>query len=169
MATTYGQPPHFDLSKPLFTPLARIQYGSSIGNNRIKMAIRRYVYQYVNNSFVFLKTYKGTRQNPNRIKNVVDVNDINFRDTFNSVETLESSPEFITQDLLNSIFSFPNNGGIFFIEGRISKRHSPPSSNPDFEWEAPNWFDIYRYGKIVNNKIVVLKEREGDLITRDIN
>ena len=59
MATGYGQLPHFDISKPLFTPLARIVHGSSTGITRSKLAIRRYTYRYTNNSFVFLNLIKG--------------------------------------------------------------------------------------------------------------
>ena len=165
MATNYGQLPHFDISKPLFTPLARIVHGSSAGITRNKLAIRRYTYIYTNNSFVFLKSYKGVRQNPTRITSVVDNSDVNSRSTLHASETLESAPTFLTQGILRSIFAYPNDGGIFFIEGRIKKRHFPPSGrgNPNCAFTAPDWFDIYRYGKIINNQIVILKESEEQL------
>lgn len=167
MATNYGQPPHFDISKPLFAPLARIEYGSSTGTKRHKLAIRRYTYKYTNNSFVFFKTYKGVRQRYSpRISSVVDTNNVNFRN-YHAVETLEGAPEFITQNLLKSLFAYPNEGGIFFIEGRIKKWYTPESGGkPEFTFAAPDWFDIYRYGKIINNQIVVLKESE-ETITRN--
>ena len=160
MATGYGQPPHFDLSKPLFSPVLRIEYGGSIGSARKKITIRRYTYSYTNNSFVFLKSYKGVRQNPTRITSVVDNSDVNNRSTLHASETLESAPSFLTQSRLRSIFAHPNEGGIFFIEGMISKRLS---INPDYYFEAPDWFDIYRYGKIIDNQIIVLKESEVQL------
>ena len=163
MATNYGQPPHFDLSKPLFSPVLRIEYGNSVGSTRMKLAIRRYIYRYTNNSFVFLKSNKGVRQNPSRINNVVDSNDVNNRSIEHGFETIESAPPFSNQIFLRSIFAYPNEGGIFFIEGRISKRIS---IKPEFNWEAPDWFDIYRYGKIINNEIIILKESEG-IITKD--
>jgi hypothetical protein len=163
MATNYGQPPHFDLSRPFFS-LARIEYGSSTGTVRMKIAIRRYTYRYTNNSFVFLKSYKGVRLNPSRITSIVDNSDVNSRSTLHASETLESAPTFLTQSILRSIFAYPNEGGIFFIEGRISVRYYPPARTIlDFEGEAPDWFDIYRYGKIINNQIVVLKESEAQL------
>jgi hypothetical protein len=165
MATNYGQLPHFDISKPLFAPLTRIEYGSSAGITRNKLAIRRYTYTYTNNSFVFLKSYKGVRQNPSRITSVVDNSDVNSRSTLHATETLESAPTFLTQSILRSIFAYPNDGGIFFIEGRIKKRYFPPSGRGTLELTgtAPDWFDIYRYGKIINNQIVILKESEEQL------
>ena len=163
MATNYGQPPHFDLSGPFFEPLARIEYGSSTGSKRLKMAIRRYTYKYIDDNFIFFKTYKGVRQNANRITSVNDTYNLNLR-KLDAAETIEPSPSFITQNLLTSIFDYPSSKGLFFIEGVIQKRHS--GSKPEFEWTAPNWFDIYRYGKIINNEIIVLKER-SDLITRN--
>jgi hypothetical protein len=165
MATDYGQLPHFDISKPLFAPLARIEYGSSPGTKRVKLAIRRYTYRYTNNSFVFLKSYKGVRQNPTKITSVVDNSDVNSRSTLHATETLESAPTFLTQSILRSIFAYPNDGGIFFIEGRIKKRYFPASAKLKFTFTAPEWFDIYRYGKIINNQIVILKESE-DQVTR---
>jgi hypothetical protein len=159
MATNYGQPPHFDISKPLFAPLTRIVYGTSAGRSRIKLAIRRYTYRYTNNSFVFLKSYKGVRQNPTRITSVVDNSDVDSRSTLHASETLESAPTFLTQSTLRSIFAYPNDGGIFFIEGRISIRNRDDGGR----FPLPNWFDIYRYGKIINNQIVILKESEEQL------
>lgn len=163
MATNYGQLPHFDISKPLFTPLARIVHGSSAGTKRCKLAIRRYTYIYTNNSFVFLKSYKGVRQNPTRITSVVDNSDVNSRSTLYASETLESAPTFLTQSILKSIFAYPNDGGIFFIEGRIKKRYFPAVAELQYTYTAPEWFDIYRYGKIINNQIVILKESEEQL------
>lgn len=167
MATNYGQPPHFDISKPLFAPLARIEYGSSTGTKRHKLAIRRYTYKYTNNSFVFLKTYKGVRQRYSpRINSVVDTENVNLRN-ISAVETLEGAPSFLTQSRLRSFFAYPNEGGIFFIEGRIKKWYTPEwGGKPKYTFTAPDWFDIYRYGKIINNQIVILKESE-ELITRN--
>lgn len=162
MATNYGQPPHFDLSKPLFTPILRIEYGETAGKSRVQLAIRRYTYRYTNNSFVFLKSYKGVRQNANRIKNVVDSNDVNNRGTEYAFETAESAPTFLTQSRLRDIFAYPNEGGIFFVEGKISVRNRDDGNRDPL----PNWFDVYRYGKIINNQIVVLKESEVR-ITKD--
>ena len=166
MATNYGQLPHFDISKPLFTPLARIVHGSSAGTKRCKLAIRRYTYRYTNNSFVFLKSYKGVRQNPTRITSVVDNSDVNNRSTLHASETLESAPTFLTQSILRSIFAYPNDGGTFFIEGRINKWYFAQNGKPELTFTAPEWFDIYRYGKIINNQIVILKESE-DQVTRN--
>jgi hypothetical protein len=163
MATNYGQPPHFDISNPLFAPLVRIEYGSSTGTKRNKLAIRRYTYRYTNNSFVFLKSYKGVRQNPSRITSVVDNSDVNSRSTLHASETLESAPTFLTQSILGSIIAYPNDGGIFFIEGRINKRYFAANGKSEFTGTAPDWFEIYRYGKIINNQIVILKEMEGQL------
>ena len=161
MATNYGQPPHFDLSTPFFS-LARIEYGESAGRSRIQLAIRRYTYRYTNNSFVFLKTYKGVRQNSSRINNVVDSDDVNNRSIENAFETAEGAPAFLTQSRLKDIFAYPNEGGIFFVEGKISVRNRDDGNR----YPLPNWFDIYRYGKIINNEIVVLKESEVK-ITKD--
>ena len=161
MATNYGQPPHFDLSRPFFS-LARIEYGESTGKSRVQLAIRRYTYSYTNNSFVFLKSYKGVRQNTTRITSVVDNSDVNSRSTLHASETLESAPSFLTQSRLRSIFAHPNDGGIFFIEGKISVRNR----DDGFHLPLPNWFDIYRYGKIIDNQIVVLQESE-EKITKD--
>lgn len=161
MATNYGQLPHFDTSTPLFAPLARIEYGSSTGTKRNRLAIRRYTYRYTNNSFVFLKSYKGVRQNATRITSVVDNGDVNSRSTLHALETLESAPTFLTQSILRNIFAYPNDGGIFFIEGRIKKWYTPESGGkPEFTFTASDWFEIYRYGKIINNQIAVLKESE---------
>lgn len=165
MATNYGQPPHFDISKPLFAPLARIEYGSSTGVTRNKLAIRRYTYQYINDNFVFFKTFAGVRQREpdNRITSVNDTSNINTRNAVHSIEKVsETSPTFITQTLLNNLFDYPSKIGLFFIEGVIRKRYFPPSGRGDLglTFTAPEWFDIYRYGKIINNQIVVLKESE---------
>lgn len=168
MATGYGQLPHFDISKPLFTPLTRIVHGSSTGTKRNKLAIRRYTYRYTNNSFVFLKSYKGVKQNPIKITSVVDNSDVNSRSTLYASETLESAPTFLTQSILRSIFAYPNDGGIFFIEGRIKKRYFPGTAKLEFTYTAPEWFDIYRYGKIINNQIVILKESEEQLTSSTI-
>jgi len=169
MATNYGQPPHFDLTKPLFAPLQRIEYGESDGTKRHKLAIRRYTYKYINNNFVFFKTYKGVRQRHEpRITSVVDAEIVNLKNAA-AVETLEGAPEFnefLTQNLLKNLFAFPNSDGLFFIEGEIRKRYYPAISYFEFEGSAPNWFDIYRYGKIVNNQIVILKESE-ETITKN--
>ena len=169
MATNYGQLPHFDISKPLFAPLVRIEYGSSTGTKRSKLAIRRYTYQYINNSFVFFKTFAGVRQRgpDNRITSVNDTSNINIRNAVHVIEKVsETSPTFITQTLLNNLFDHPSKIGLFFIEGRINK-WCTPENNPklEFTFTAPEWFDIYRYGKIINNQIVVLKESE-EMITR---
>jgi hypothetical protein len=164
MATNYGQPPHFDLSKPFFS-LARIEYSSSTGTCKKKLAIRRYTYNFINNNFVFNKAYKGVRQNPNRIKSVVDAGDVNTRDTLHAIEVAESSPSFATQTFLNSLFNFPNSFGLFFIEGLIKKYHSPPGRDGKPLTTRPDWFYLYRYGKIINNEIIILKESE-DQITR---
>ena len=37
MATGYGQPPHFDLSRPFFSPVLRIEYGNSVGSTRMEL------------------------------------------------------------------------------------------------------------------------------------
>ena len=161
MATNYGQLPHFDISRPFFS-LARIEYGESAGKSRVQLAIRRYTYSYTNNSFVFLKSYKGVRQNPSRITSVVDNSDVNSRSILHASETLESAPTFLTQSKLRSIFAYPNEGGIFFIEGRISVRNRDDGGR----FPLPNWFDIYRYGKIINNQIVIQQESEVK-ITKD--
>lgn len=155
MATNYGQPPHFDISRPFFS-LARIEYGESAGRSRVQLAIRRYTYRYTNNSFVFLKTYKGVRQNSARITSVVDSSNVNSRSVLHAFETLEGAPSFLTQSRLRSIFAYPNEGGIFFIEGKISVRNRDDGNR----YPLPNWFDIYRYGKIIDNQIVVLQESE---------
>lgn len=162
MSTISGQPPHFDISEPLFAPLARIEYGSSTGIKRSQVAIRRYTYEYINDNFVFLKTFAGVRQRGpgNRITGVNDVLNINIRNAVHSVEKVsETSPTFMTQTLLNNLFDYPSKNGIFFIEGTIRKWCGV---NPNFKipFTAPEWFDIYRYGKIINNQIVVLKESE---------
>jgi len=170
MATNYGQPPHFDISKPLFAPLVRIEYGSSTGTKRSKLAIRRYTYQYINDSFVFFKTFAGVRQRgpDNRITSVNDTSNINIRNGHAVEKVSETSPTFITQTLLNSLFDHPSKIGLFFIEGRIYKQYIPDNGGkPEFTFTAPEWFDIYRYGKIINNQIVVLKESEGVITRKD--
>lgn len=161
MATTYGQSPHFDISSPFFddgNPLYNIQYGLSVGHSRKKIAIRKYVFNYINNTFVFYKTYDGIKQNQTRINKVNDVEDINLRSSMYYVEKIGEVPSFITQSFLNSIFLNPSQNNIFFIEGIISKITSPPSRPGRYLLSLPNLFSLYRYGKIINDKIIICKE-----------
>jgi hypothetical protein len=173
MSQVYGQRPHFDNNNVSFDPIGQsygfgsdfpptlktggkaIVYESSPGgSSRKSLCIRRYVYQYtsINNAFNYYKTYKGVRnfEQPN---SVADVSELNSRSLIHSTEILgENEPTFITQDILKSLFSFPSNNNYFFIEGVHSIR-----IKGKYEYGAkPNYFKIYRYGKITSNNIVLV-------------
>jgi hypothetical protein len=173
---TYGQHPYFDNSTPDFDQVGEtyewpiyyapgsaptiksggkaILYGSSLGSSRKSVCIRRYVYQYniINNIFSYYKTYKGVR-NFEQPDNVIDVGELNSRSLTHSTETAETEPIFITQTILQSLFSFPSNGDYFFIEGCHSIRFGDPNQG---DKSRPNFFKIYRYGKITHNNIVLV-------------
>jgi hypothetical protein len=177
MSQVYGQRPHFDNNNVSFDPVGTrydyaaynkgdglpgynlaIQYGLSFGNKRKKTCLRRYVFIYnaSNNIFNYYKTYKGVRNFKN-LDSVVDLDELNARSEIHATEiTNENEPTFITQDILKSLFSFPGDNNIFFVEGS----HYISVVNTKMQSEAknsPNFFKIYRYGKIINDKIVVCK------------
>jgi hypothetical protein len=180
----YGQPPYFDNTFVSFSPVGTtynyapddkangllnynlaIQYGMSFGNSRKKMCLRRYVYQYnINtNIFTYYKTYKGVRNFKN-LNSVVDLDELNARSQIHSTEiTDEAEPTFITNSILHSLFSFPSNNDYFFVEGShynniINYDYLTKPKNKAIQpIDKPNFFKIYRYGKIVNNNIVVCK------------
>lgn len=169
MSTVYGQPPYFDNNDPYFDPVGEfypfgpdvptsksggkaIAYGSSFGPTRKRLCIRRYVYQYsaINNVFNYYKTYKGVR-NFEQPDSVIDIDELNARSLIHSTEiTTENEPLFITQSILNSLFSFPSNNSYFFIEGV----HSIKIGGGDIS--HPSFFQIYRYGKITENNVVII-------------
>lgn len=172
MSTIYGQSPHFNNSDPYFDPIGEsypvsnsnglptlksggkgIFYGSSSGSSRKSFCIRRYVYQYnfINKNFIFYKTYKGVRnfEQPN---NVIDIDELNARSLIHSTEILtENEPSFITQSILNSLFSFPSDNDYFFVEGVHSIR-----GGHGVAITGSNFFKIYRYGKITQNNIILI-------------
>jgi hypothetical protein len=173
MTNVYGQPPHFDNNDPYFDPVGEtysfytpptlksggkaILYGSGSTGSRKNLCIRRYVYQYIsmNDNFNYYKTYKGVK-NFEQPDNVIDISELNSRSLVHSSEvTGESEPTFITQSILKSLFSFPSNNSYFFIEGVHSIAiEKEPGDFPNLP--IPNFFKIYRYGKITQNNIVIV-------------
>jgi len=181
----YGQAPHFNTDSVSFDPVGTIynyapdnkgnglpdynlaiQYGTSFGNKRKEMCLRRYVYQYnINtNIFTYYKTYKGVRNFKN-LNSVVDLEELNNRSQTHATEiNNESEPTFITNNILHSLFSFPSHNDYFFVEGshynNVINQNNLDMKPPNKVIEPidkPNFFKIYRYGKIVDNKIVVCK------------
>lgn len=182
MSISYGQPPYFDNSTPDFDRIGEtvdtsnstgggvfktIKFGgpfSKQGSRKIYAYLRRHIYQYTNNSFVFYKTYKGVRKKfPNSIiSNVADVNDLNQRSLTRSTETQETEPVYINQDILNTIFSFPSNNDYFFVEVSVDYFKESETSSAIAKYHHAN---IYRYGKITqNNIIIVCKENGGEFM-----
>jgi len=169
--TTYGQPPYFDINNVSFDPIGdkyfyyrnfgeniAIKYGENYGNKRKNTCLRRYLFTYnaLNNVFNYYKTYKGVRNFKN-LDSVVDLDELNARSEIHAIEiTNENEPTFISQNILKSLFVFPGDNNIFFVEGShyISVVNTKLKSEPK---NRPNFFKIYRYGKIVDNKIVVCK------------
>lgn len=183
---TYGQHPYFDNSTPNFgqvgeayetisispaTPKSggyAIKYGLSYGNTRRRRCIRRYVYQYssVGNIFNYYKTYNGVR-NFEQPDSVIDVGELNSRSLIHSTEiTGETEPVFITQVILNSLFNFPSNDDYFFIEGAHSISFSDIRKKSPSR-DRPNFFKIYRHGKITHNNIVLVYKNNN--IERNTN
>jgi len=178
MANVYGQPPYFDNSTPDFSPvgtqldirnpefsvnfITTIPFGPFVdGNRRTKEAgIVRYVYQYVNNSFVFYKKYKGVRKKlrSGTLNSVVDLADLNARSAIHATELSGTPPTEITQNILRSLFSFPSPNSYFFVEGAISVPTAKNAGNYSVVRQKQKFFSIYRYGKIENGVIVVCKE-----------
>lgn len=180
MANIYGQPPHFDNSTPNFarigsvldisnsqTPnnfITTIPFGAVVGNKRNRrQCLRRHIYQYVNDSFVFYETRKGVRQKFGGISSVADLADLNSRSAIHAALTTETAPTYISQELLRSLFAIPSNNSYFFVEGAIARSNDTGSSGSGLR---PQWFSIYRYGKIKNGVIIVCKETT-EVITRN--
>ena len=134
MSITVGQIPHFDISTVNFSPIGStyltgagpgsagskivILYGSSSGAKRKKIALRRYVYQYlIEDNFSFVTTYKGVRNRSVLPSYVGDTNDLNNRTITHGIELpLEPDPTHITQTLLKSLFLYPNFQDYFFLD-----------------------------------------------------
>lgn len=186
MANVYGQPPYFDNSTPDFSPvgtqldvrnsilpvnfITTIPYGPFLGGNKRtkEAALVRYVYQYVNNSFVFYKKYKGVRKKlrDGTLDSVVDLADLNARSAIHATELSGTPPAEITQNILRSLFSFPSPNSYFFVEGVISIPVTRNAGDYTELRQKQKFFSIYRYGKIENGVIVVCKE-SSNVKTRD--
>jgi hypothetical protein len=178
---TYGQPPYFDNSTLTFDPIGdeynygplgfqpigqniAIQYGSSFGNSRQKFCIRRYVFQYkaTNNVFLYYKTYEGTRGPSfySAVNDVTGINEIILNQPSNEI-TGEDQPTYITNQILHSLFNFSSNDDYFFVEGAHFKTKEKIRTSLSSTWK-PNFFKIYRYGKITdNNNILLLKQNSS--------
>lgn len=179
MSITVGQTPHFDISTVNFSPIGStyltgdgpgsagskivILYGSSIGAKRKKIALRRYVYQYIprefsiGDDFYFVATYKGARNRSVLPSYVGDTNDLNTRAIIHGTELpLETNPIHITQALLKDLFLYPLFEDYFFLDCSISVRVGAsiiPKSKPNF-------LEIYRYGKLSKDdttKVIAFK------------
>lgn len=185
MGINYGQPPYFDNTTPdfdrigdvvdvsnpesAFTAFKTIQFGGPFlkrGSRKYLSCLRRHIYQYTNNSFVFYKTYTGVRKlfQTTHISNVADVSNLNTRSLTRSIETQETEPVYVNQDLLNALFNFPSNNDYFFVEVSIDyfKASESIASTPKYHHA-----NIYRYGKITqNNVIIVCKESGGDFMQK---
>ena len=174
MSITVGQTPHFDISTVNFSPIGStyltgdgpgsagskiiIMYGSSSGAKRKKIALRRYVYQYlIEDNFSFVTTYKGVRNRSVLPSYVGDTNDLNNRAITHGTELpLEPDPTHITQTLLKSLFLYPNFQDYFFLDCSISIRVGA-SIVPE---SKPNFLEIYRYGKLSKDdttKVIAFK------------
>jgi hypothetical protein len=182
---TYGQHPYFDISQANFTPPGEgyiapgqntppssdqnfaIKYGSNLGNKRNQECLRRYIYQYntQGNTFVYYSTHKGVR-NFGPIASVIDLAELNTRSAEHATQLIgATTPSFITNNLLHSLFSFPSNGDFFFVEGAhytwvMGGRDNSAS-------QQPNFFKIYRYGKMQNGQIVICKNNPNLIERRD--
>jgi hypothetical protein len=186
MSTTIGQLPHFDVSTPNFTPIGTtyltgsgpgstgskivILYGSSDGQTRKRLALRRYVYRFIETSvdirFIFFATYKGVRNRDSLPLYVGDANDVNDRfSVYGEPLPLELEPSYITQNLLKTLFLYPNIDDYFFIDGSHSCRMGPPN----LYGPKPNFFEIYRYGKLSKDDITkIISFKNNLLATRSI-
>lgn len=184
MGIKYGQPPYFEISTPDFQrvgsvvslnadgrpPIIAIEYGCAIRASKRyrRLALRRHVYQYLNKNFVFYKTYKGVRKGSPGISSVVDLDDLNTRSLTHATETQETEPDYINQNLLNSLFDSPSND-YFFVEVSISRPRydgavedngcgDPGDCEGRLCINKKSWCEIYRYGVIKNGLIVLSKE-----------
>lgn len=173
MSTIIGQLSHFDISTPNFDPIGSsytvpngtkiiIPYGSSDGEKRKRLALRRYVYYYIFNNFDFVGSYKGVRNRTTLPSNVGDTDDLNTRFAlYGSLVSSETAPSYITQDLLNTLFLYPNSTDFFFIDGSHSCRMGPPS----IYGPKPNFFEIYRYGKLSKTDSTQVLSFKNNLIS----
>lgn len=174
MSITVGQTPHFDISTVNFSPIGStyltgdgpgsagskivIMYGSSVGGKRKRIALRRYVYQYlIEDNFSFVTAYKGVRNRSVLPSYVGDTNDINARAIIHGTELpLETNPTHITQALLKDLFLYPLFQDYFFLDCSISIRVGA-SIVPE---SRPNFLEIYRYGKLSKDdttKVIAFK------------
>jgi hypothetical protein len=180
MSIVIGQLPHFDISTPNFDPIGSsystnkgpgpggiffnkivITYGSSVGASRTRLALRRYVYAYTQNSFNFIATYKGVRNKQNLPFNVGDIDDLNARFAIHGQQiTNEGEPYYISQVLLKSLFLYPNYLDYFFLDGSHYGRRGASSDGVP----KPNFFEIYRYGKLSKDDITKVVSYKNNLL-----
>lgn len=177
MSTIIGQLSHFDISTPNFDPIGSLRsmgntsarivltYGESAGIKRKRLALRRYVYVYLNSSFVFLSTYKGVRNRNTLPSYVGDTDDLNIRSAiYSQPMPLEGEPYYINQSLLNSLFLYPNVLDYFFLDCSHSCRMGGSVGNPNYR-VAPNFLEIYRYGKLSKEDITKVIALKNNLIS----
>jgi hypothetical protein len=177
MSTVIGQLSHFDISTPNFNPIGSsyatgdgpgssgtkivITYGISVGGSRKRLALRRYVYAYFQNSFNFAATYKGVRNRQYLPSNVGDIDDLNSRfSIYGEPMITETEPSYISQSLLKSLFLYPNYFDYFFLDCSHSCVMGY-SANP---MPKPNFLEIYRYGKLSRDDITQVISYKNNLL-----
>lgn len=186
-----GQPPFFDYSKKYFTEINKVYltFGNdiTIASNhycKVKKYNRRYIFNYNNSAFVLHNITQCPRRldiiwseailTPERYYKHTGITDVanmnNLMDNHinpvvnNSDPILNQLPDVINNQLLNSIFNFPNSNYRYFLDFNFMKSSSRISAHEDYYHEPFNIkqyrMSLLRYGLLnQNNQIILLKDR----------
>jgi hypothetical protein len=187
MTYTYGQAPYFDYDKSyLFRRINRqkikVNFGNTItiGNTQYvasRRYNRRYIFSYINNSFVLDSITQCPRRGQfpiNKPTSAMDtsllnskMNNLNLQ-VNNSDPFLNQLPPVIDNQFLMSIFNFQYfySDIKYFIDCIVNKRLGKSSPHPNYfhpVFTIPEYYiNVGRYGLLEynNNEVIIFRERK---------